>query len=123
MPTGMLGQAVTPAIHLVFQGGDRSGVFCSNVRRIGQVIKRLGGRVSVGQLEVWVSPARLAKYRQSSDPVALYVWSSELSAAIFELIGHVEVLLRNTIHVRLSLRFGSLPWYDDPYYHFNSQTI
>ena len=82
----------------------------------------MGSRVSVGQLEVWASPARLAKYRQASDPVALYVWSSELSAAVFEMIGHVEVLLRNAIDTRLSPKSGNLAWYDDPFYHFNSQT-
>ncbi|MCL2652741.1 MAG: hypothetical protein FWD63_03015 [Propionibacteriaceae bacterium] len=78
--------------------------------------------MSVGQLEVWASHARLAKYRQASDPVALYVWSGELSAAVFELIGHMEVLLRNAIHVHLAAKSGAVPWYDDQFYRFNHQT-
>ena len=82
-----------------------------------------GSQVSLSQLEVWVSQARLAKYRDATDPVALYVWNAELGAAVFELIGHVEVLLRNAITATLVPKSGTLPWYDDPFYRFNHQTL
>ena len=78
---------------------------------------------SLQQLEDWFSQARLSTYRGASDPAALYAWSARLGVAVFELIGHTEVLLRNAIHARLAANSGSLNWYDDPFYHFNSQTL
>jgi len=119
-----LRHAITPAIHLVFQGGDRSGVFPYNVRHRSQEIKTNETKpVTVNQLEGWFSSARLAKYHQAADLVALYAWNAELGAAVFELIGHVEVLLRNAIHQQLAARSTMPNWYDDPYYRFNPQTL
>jgi len=50
----------------------------------------------------WVSPNRFSEYLDaaggnSSDGLALYEWNAEVSAALFEVIHHVEVLLRNKI--------------------------
>lgn len=79
-----------------------------------------------GTLEKWVSPARLATYKDEADPVATYFWNAELSAAFFELICHVEVLLRNAIHSQASAwatRSGGVtPWFDDPYYGISGRT-
>ncbi|MSS84670.1 hypothetical protein FYJ24_07800 [Actinomycetaceae bacterium WB03_NA08] len=50
----------------------------------------------------WVSPERFEEYLQAAHmnkelADALYVWNARASAALFELIHHFEVLLRNTI--------------------------
>jgi len=82
----------------------------------------VAGRTTLQRLEGWVSVERLAKYRQAADPVALYEWNAELGAAVFELIGHTEVLLRNAIHAQLATRSGTTAWYDDPRYRFNTLT-
>ena len=77
---------------------------------------------SIQQLEDWFSQPRLGKYQAASDPAALYTWNARLGAAVFELIGHTEILLRNAIHNTLMAHSDSINWYDDPHYHFNSQT-
>jgi hypothetical protein len=82
----------------------------------------VAGHTTVERLEGWVSAERLAKYRQAADPVALYEWNAELGATVFELIGHVEVVLRNAIHGQLAARSGTSAWYDDPFYRFNAHT-
>ncbi|MCL2464497.1 MAG: Abi family protein [Micrococcales bacterium] len=82
----------------------------------------MAGHTTLQRLEGWVSAQRLTKYRQATDPVALYEWNAELGAAVFELTGHAEVLLRNAIHGQLAARSETLAWYDDPYYRFNAQT-
>lgn len=50
----------------------------------------------------WVSPERFAEYLEAAgnDPVRasrLYEWNASASSALFELIAHFEVLLRNAI--------------------------
>ncbi|ODQ95660.1 hypothetical protein BFG51_03340 [Dietzia alimentaria] len=43
----------------------------------------------------------------------LYAWNVQVSAAYFEVIGHVEVLLRNFISNRLEAASPLPHWYDD----------
>lgn len=74
-------------------------------------------------IERAVSPERLASYRARSDgdlitAIELYRWYGELSGAMMETLGHVEVLLRNALAVRMAARqqrLGrSLSWLEDP---------
>ena len=75
------------------------------------------------QLAGWVSVDRLSKYAAApEDTVALYLWNAELTGAFFELIGHVEVLLRNVVHAQLAPHSNQEAWYDDPYYRFNPKS-
>ncbi|MFC7794137.1 Abi family protein [Streptomyces cinereoruber] len=69
-----------------------------------------------------ISPERLAPYRTAcaGDPeaaLALYCWNSELAAAFFQQIGHLEIILRNALDARLVLRQQrrgrAVEWYDD----------
>ena len=52
-------------------------------------------------LNRWFSPARMARYGNTPDPSALYVWDGRLAKAYLEDVAHVEVLLRNFVAVRL----------------------
>ncbi|WP_280343164.1 Abi family protein [Nocardia neocaledoniensis] len=79
--------------------------------------------ISDAQLRAWISVERLTKYDAvREDSVDLYHWNAELSAAFFELIGHVEVLLRNVIHAKLEPHTSGGAWYDDPHYRFSTDS-
>jgi hypothetical protein len=74
------------------------------------------------QTTSWLSDARFAPYLASSngdhnDAVALYVWNARISAALFETLHHVEVLLRNAIDAQFPPVGSSAPlagtWLDD----------
>jgi len=63
--------------------------------------------VSVRIHPAWVSPERFAEYEEAAggDPdlaSRLYEWNAEVSAALFEVIHHFEVLLRNAIVEKLA---------------------
>lgn len=63
--------------------------------------------------DAWLSPERFAEYLAAADgdhdrASRLYEWNASASSALFELIGHFEVLLRNAI-VREVERAGSNP--------------
>ena len=54
-----------------------------------------------------LSPERLATYLDAVDgdverAIRLYEWNAQVSAALFEVIGHVEVVLRNAIHEQMT---------------------
>lgn len=75
---------------------------------------------SADQIRLLVSPQRMAPYLRQSDgnpdrALRLYEWSSRMSAAAFETIGHFEVLLRNAIDQALSDHFAEgdcgIPWF------------
>ena len=75
---------------------------------------------SADQIHLLVSPQRMAPYLRQSDgnpdrALRLYEWSSRMSAAAFETIGHFEVLLRNAIDQALSDHFAEgdrgIPWF------------
>ncbi|MET0492141.1 MAG: hypothetical protein ABW000_03325 [Actinoplanes sp.] len=74
-------------------------------------------------LERRLSAERLAPYRAAvganlANAIALYEWNAEVSAALGATLGHLEVLLRNTMHDALTgwsmRRFGEARWYLDP---------
>lgn len=73
-------------------------------------------------LEAWTSADRLARYRAAPEPTSeLYLWNAELGAAYFELIGHVEVFLRNVFHNCLSPLSDEGRWYLDAQFPFTRQ--
>jgi hypothetical protein len=64
-------------------------------------------RPSPAQADRWITPARLAPFLEAARAdrhvaADLYVWNARLSGACMEVIHHVEVLVRNAIHRRLS---------------------
>lgn len=68
------------------------------------------------------SAERLAPYRRHTIDLAaavrLYEWNTQVSAAWWHDIAHLEVLVRNAIHQQLSSwcerTYGHCYWYDDP---------
>ena len=57
------------------------------------------------QAKKWITDARFAPYLAEARgdheaAVALYVWNARISAAMFETLHHVEVLLRNAIDMQ-----------------------
>ncbi len=74
-------------------------------------------------VEAAISRERLAPYRDEADgsiaaAVKLYEWNAAMSAALWQDIGHLEVLLRNAMHDQLTAwniaHYGNPRWYDDP---------
>jgi len=78
---------------------------------------------TAGRIEQAVSPERLASYRARAGgdlvtAVELYRWNGELSGAMWETLGHVEVLVRNALADRMAARQQRLrrpvSWLNDP---------
>lgn len=70
-----------------------------------------------------LTPARFGPYLSTcggdvTAALALYQWNSEIAAAFFQSLGHLEVMLRNTMDARLVARQQragrTTEWYDDP---------
>jgi hypothetical protein len=64
---------------------------------------------AAARLELAISVERLANYRIECDgdlsaAIELYRWNSDLSAACWQTLGHVEVFLRNVLADRLDAR-------------------
>jgi hypothetical protein len=59
--------------------------------------------------------------------VALYRWNAALAGALWEALGHTEVVLRNALHEALSARHHRLArpgqWYDDPANELETQAV
>lgn len=79
--------------------------------------------VEPARVEQFVTPERLAPYRAAcggdlAAAVALYEWNARVSAALWETIGYVEIIVRNAMHGHLtawSTRVHQEPaWYLDP---------
>ncbi len=75
------------------------------------------------QATAWITEARFAPYRSEAGgdherAVALYAWNAQVSAAVFETLHHVEVLLRNTIDAQFAPVIAAAPasetWLEDP---------
>lgn len=75
------------------------------------------------QATSWLTDARFAPYLTAASgdheaAVALYIWNARISAAIFETLHHVEVLLRNAIDAQfLPVNPADTPqntWLEDP---------
>jgi len=65
------------------------------------------GDISLAILLHRLSPERLSTYLDATHgdidrAIRLYEWNAEVSAALFEVIGHVEVVLRNAIHEQMT---------------------
>src|SRR3954452_18611892 len=70
-----------------------------------------------------LSAPRLATYVHAMGgdldrAVELYLWNAAVAGALWEVLGHVEVVLRNVLHDALTARHQRLgrsgQWYDDP---------
>jgi hypothetical protein len=68
-----------------------------------------------------LSSERLAPYLRATSgdlirAVRLYEWNLAASGALYEALGILEVVLRNTLSAGLTAHHGTLPghWYDDP---------
>jgi hypothetical protein len=79
--------------------------------------------VNSSQATTWLTDARFEPYLAEADgdhehAVALYVWNTRVSAACFETLHHVEVLLRNTIDAQFAPVIAAAPpaetWLEDP---------
>ena len=75
------------------------------------------------QATAWLTDARFAPYLTEAGgdhkhAAALYVWNAHVSAAVFETVHHVEVLLRNTIDAQfapvIATAQPSATWLEDP---------
>lgn len=70
-----------------------------------------------------LSAPRLATYVRAAGgdvdrAVDLYLWNAAVAGALWEVLGHVEVVLRNVLHDALTVRHQRRgrtgQWYDDP---------
>lgn len=66
----------------------------------------MSSTIDPDQAERWISELRFAPFMDEAggDHVRaceIYLWNSELAGALLETFGHVEVLLRNAVHVQL----------------------
>ena len=56
------------------------------------------------QATTWITKARFAPYLEEAGgehekALALYIWNARISAAAFEALHHVEMILRNAVDV------------------------
>ena len=74
-------------------------------------------------LEQRLSVERLGAYRAAAGgdldrAVALYEWNTAMAGAFFEVLGHLEVVIRNALHEQLTAWHAGAgrpgAWYDDP---------
>jgi hypothetical protein len=82
-------------------------------------------------LERRISAERLAPYRAAMNDdlegaIALYKWNAEVAACFWSLLGHVEILVRNSMHERLETwsqsAYGVSNWYTALGGLFNAET-
>jgi hypothetical protein len=75
------------------------------------------------QASRWIADSRFAPYLSRANgeherAVELYIWNARLSAAAFETLHHVEVLLRNAIDARFQpvdhVAAPDATWLEDP---------
>jgi hypothetical protein len=75
------------------------------------------------QANKWITAARFAPYIAEADgdhgkAVELYGWNARISAAMFETLHHVEVILRNAVDCQFApVDAGAAPretWLEDP---------
>ncbi len=83
-------------------------------------------------LRTHLSADRLSTYvrAQGGDldaAIALYRWNSEVGAAFWESLGHVEVVLRNALSARMAGRHARagrpMTWLDDPAHDLDRRAI
>lgn len=87
------------------------------------------GMASKAGLEPFLTPERLAPYRGAvggdlDAALPLYEWNTQIGAALLEVLGHLEIVMRNAMDRSLSVWFSTTPltgeWYDDPLHLFDS---
>ncbi|OKL50582.1 Abi family protein [Boudabousia marimammalium] len=96
-------QSNSPGGVPMFRGIDLSGTLCESSYQFSP---------DLSNLQQWFSTPRLQKYATASEPIALYQWNTELSKAFLVEVEHVEVLLRNFIHARMTADAGTEFWFD-----------
>jgi len=72
----------------------------------------------ISALEVSLSAERLTAYLRATGgdrerALRLYLWNTEISAALYSPLQGLEVALRNALHRELSRVYGTA-WYDNP---------
>ena len=81
--------------------------------------------ISVAEFARLISVERFATYRlvtaSAEDAMRLYEWNAHISGAFAELLHHVEILVRNTMHDALTAHHAMIPgrppgaaWFDAP---------
>jgi hypothetical protein len=75
---------------------------------------------TLSDLERWFSPERLAPYQhvcggRSERAAELYGWNAEIAAALWHTLGHLEILVRQTMHAHL-LAWSYAQHRDDRWY-------
>ncbi|HEU5106527.1 MAG TPA: hypothetical protein VFU11_11885 [Solirubrobacterales bacterium] len=65
------------------------------------------GRPLPEQITAWIGGPRFQRYLDARDgklepALALYLWNAKVSAAFLEILGHLEVLLRNAIDIQFA---------------------
>lgn len=111
---GSEGESSSPGGLSILRDIDHSGALC----KPGYHTKPVDA--SLEHLQDWFSPARMSRYADSNQPGLFYVWNARLAKAFLEDVGHVEVLLRNFIHDRLTKDNNGNDWYHATNrYHFN----
>lgn len=78
--------------------------------------------VETSEINSWITAPRFATYLAAADgdqdrAFLLYCWNAQLAAAVFEVVHHVEVLIRNAMHREIAADHpeGALrSWLVDP---------
>lgn len=64
------------------------------------------------------SRERLAAYHQNGDeravPLTRYLWNMALAESLYPALGCLEIALRNSIHVAITVASENSFWFDDP---------
>jgi hypothetical protein len=106
---------------------DRSGVFACRLPPVTGSIKLA---VDPRALRRCISASRLAGYESHCGgdwrvTLELYAWNTEMTGAMWETMGHLEVALRNALSFRLARRHRRLhrvgDWLDDPAYELDTE--
>ncbi len=104
------------------EAGDRSGVSAARIPQNGPAMNN-EARPPAAQIRPYLSAGRLAPYQLATggDPekaLRLYEWNAQVGAAFLEILGHLEIVLRNALDRQLQTWHDAqgLPgrWYDDP---------
>ena len=104
------------------EAGDRSGVSAARIPQNGPVMN-YQSRPPAARIRPYLSAERLAPYQLATggDPekaLRLYEWNAQVGAAFLEILGHLEIVLRNALDRQLQIWHDAqgLPgrWYDDP---------
>lgn len=112
------------------EGIGRTGAYKASISPLSTVPDAILLDVPVHIVQQRLSPARLAPYlatanRDLDQGLALYLWNTQMSAALFEGLQHAEVVLRNALSDQLAILRqnaghpdGKWFWHDtDPWFN------